>query len=145
MKGRAACDILLDPIVETEVVELVPRGGIAIIEGGERSRLYLALQHIMHLLEVAIGGLLQVVFVKEEISVLGAVGLRLQEINGLQPEALGHLQDRFMAAVVVVIAPHPPFLPSSSVEVSAPPPPRPASSLATILIQHAPTSHRRGA
>src|SRR5260370_23178352 len=107
----AACDILLDPIVETEVVELVPRGGIAIIEGGERSRLYLALQHIMHLLEVAIGGLLQGGFVKEEISVLGAVGLRLQKINGLQPEALGQLQDRFMAGLVVTHAPPPPLSP----------------------------------
>src|SRR5258708_24524547 len=108
MKGRAACDILLDPIVETEVVELVPRGGIAIIEGGERSRLYLALQHIMHLLEVAIGGLLQGVFVKEKINVPGALGPPLPKIHGLQPQALGPLPDPFLAGVPPPPPPPPP-------------------------------------
>src|SRR5258708_18434700 len=80
----------------------------------------------MHLLEVAIGGLLQVVFVKEEISVLGAVGLRLQEINGLQPEALGHLQDRFMAGGRR-LSPPPPrlsFFPTLGVWAPRPPPAR---------------------
>src|SRR5258708_24460687 len=80
----------------------------------------------MHLLEVAIGGLLQVVFVKEEISVLGAVGLRLQEIDGLQPEALGHLQDRFMAGGGVHTPPPPAFLlcPPRRLRGRPPPPPR---------------------
>src|SRR5258708_16741762 len=82
----------------------------------------------MHLLEVAIGGLLQVVFVKEEISVLGAIGLCLQEIDGLQPEALGHLQDRFMAGGGLHPPPPPRFflLPTPGVRVEPPPPPRPS-------------------
>jgi hypothetical protein len=53
----------------------------------------------MHLREVAICGLLQVVVIEEEIGVLGTHGLGLQKINGLQPKSLGKVQDRFMARV----------------------------------------------
>src|SRR5258708_37314781 len=97
----------------------------------------------MHLLEVAIGGLLQVVFVKEEISVLGAVGLRLQEIDGLQPEALGHLQDRFMAGGGQPPPPPPRFFLWSPRGVCGRPPPPPARRIPTrhaiySALQHAP-------
>src|SRR5437764_13827222 len=102
MRPVAASDILLDPIVKAKVVELVPRGGIAVINGGERSRLYLALQDIMHLLKVAIGGLLQVVLIEEEIGILGAHRLRLQEIDGIQSKTFGQLKDRLMAGIRIL-------------------------------------------
>ena len=59
----------------------------------------------MHLLKVTICSLLWVVVIEEEIGVLGAAGLRLQEIDGLQPKALGQLQDRFVAGVDQLAAP----------------------------------------
>src|SRR5215469_11511785 len=101
----AAGDILLDPIIEAEMVKLVPGGRVAVVERGERSVLYLALQHIMHLRKVTIGGLLQVIFIEEEISVLGAHGLGLQKIDGLESKALSHLQDRFMSRIDQLAAP----------------------------------------
>src|SRR5258708_16135587 len=86
-------------MVETEMVELVRGGCVAVVDRGERSGLYLALQHIMHMCEVAMGGILQVVLIEEEIGVLGTHGLGLQKINGLQSKALSHLQDRFMSRI----------------------------------------------
>lgn len=79
----ASGDILLDPIIEAEVVKLVSGGCVAVVEGGERRVLYLAPQHMIHLREVTICGLLQVVLIEEEIGVLGTHRLGLQKINGL--------------------------------------------------------------
>src|SRR5579885_1804470 len=97
--------ILFNPVIEAGVVKLVASRSIAIVQRGERGVLNLLPQDLVHRLEVAVSVLLQVILAEEEIGILRAVGLSLNQVDELQAKTLRQVLDGFVTGIDELAAP----------------------------------------
>ena len=98
-RGVAAGDVVLDPVVQRQLVEELPGGRGEVVERRIARRLHLALERVVHGLEVVARLRERVVGAEDPERVLRSVRLRAEQVDRRELEPLRELEDRLVVRV----------------------------------------------